>query len=194
MWGWWGGHGPTSYQQKNAQPPPPPPPPKKNNKMVHPLLQLNEAKWLRQNDVSRKIEPSVYQKSTAFHGNSRYGVTGTKSYGLLVCRKSLESVYSPGRQWVNTQPRWNGACDGNSELNTKKLYKFLNFKAGSHVNRSDRARGDCEMILALKFAFRLRRKKLRPRSNSLTCNRRFQLFFLSNFVHGHVTRENKSVD
>ena len=57
------------------------------------------------------------------------------------------------------------------------------------VNRSDR--GDCEMILALKFAFRLRRKKLRPRGNSLTCNRRFQLFF-SNFVHEHV-RENKSV-
>ena len=170
-----------------------PNPPPKKKKMVHPLLQLNEAKWLRQNDVSRKLWPSVYQKSTAFHGNSKYGVTGTKSYGLLVRRESLESVYSPGRQWVNTQPRWNGACDGNSELNTKKLYKFLNFKAGSHVNRSDRARGDCEMILALKFAFRLRRKKLRPRSNSLTCNRRFQLFFLSNFVHGHV-RENKSVD
>ena len=105
-----------------------PPPPKKNNKMVHPL-QLNKAKWLRQNDVSRKLEPSVYQKSSAFHGNSRYGVTGTKSYGLLVGRKSLESVYSPGRQWVNTQPRWNGACDGNSELNTRKLYKFSNFKA-----------------------------------------------------------------
>ena len=110
-----------SYQHKIATLPPPP------KKMVHPLLQLNEAKWLRQNDVSRKLWPSVYQKSTAFHGNSKYGVTGTKSYGLLVRRESLESVYSFGRQWVNTQPRWNGAWDGNSELHTKKLYKFSNF-------------------------------------------------------------------
>ena len=38
-----------SYQHKIAHPPPPP------QKMVHPLLQLNEAKWLRQNDVSRKL-------------------------------------------------------------------------------------------------------------------------------------------
>ena len=160
---------------------PTPPPPKKNNKMVHPLLQLNKAKWLRQNEVSRKLEPSVYQKSTAFHGNSRYGATGTKSYGLLVGRKSFESVYSPGRQWVNTQPRWNGACDGNSELHTRKLYKFSNFKARFSC-KSKRSRW-----LTLKFTFRLRRKKLRPRSNSLTFNRRFQLSFFSNFVHGHVS-------
>ena len=55
--------------------------------MVHPWLQLNEAKWLRQNDVSRKIEPSVYQKSTAFHGNFKYGVTGT--YSLWELEKLL---------------------------------------------------------------------------------------------------------
>ena len=159
--------------------------------MVHPLLQLNEAKWLRQNDVSRKLEPSVYQKSTAFHGNSRYRVTGTKSYGLLVCRKSLESVYSPGRQWVNTQPRWNGACDENSTLNTKKLYKFLNFKARFSC-KSKRSRWLWDDT-GTQVCVQIEKKKLRPRSNSLTCNRRFQLFFLSNFVHGHV-RENKSVD
>ena len=48
-------------------------------------------------------------------------------------------------------------------------------KPGSHVNRSDQ--GDSEMILALKFTFRLRRIKLRPRSNSFTRKRRFQLSF-----------------
>ena len=54
------------------------------------------------NDVFIKLEPSaasVYQNSTTFHGNSKYGVT--KSCGLFVCRKSLENVKSPGRQWVN---------------------------------------------------------------------------------------------
>ena len=59
---------------------------------IEPLLQLNEAKWLRQNDVSRKLEPSVYQNSTTFHGYSKYGVT--KSYGFFVCRKSLKNVKS----------------------------------------------------------------------------------------------------
>ena len=65
---------------------------------LQPLLQLNEANWLRQNDVSRKLEPSVFQNSTTFHGNCKYGVT--KSYGLFVRRKSLENVKSPGSQWV----------------------------------------------------------------------------------------------
>ena len=31
---------------------------------LQPLFQLNEAKWLGQNDVSRKLEPSLYQNNT----------------------------------------------------------------------------------------------------------------------------------
>ena len=67
---------------------------------LQPLLQLNEAKWLGQNDVSRKFEPSLYQNSITFHGNSKYGIT--KCYGLFVCEKPLENVKSPGRQWVKS--------------------------------------------------------------------------------------------
>ena len=87
----------TSYQPHIAQPPLPAPPPPQIK------WSIPDYSSTKQNDVSKNLEPSVYQKSTALHGNSKYELT--KSYGLLVCRKSLESVYSPGRQWVNTQPR-----------------------------------------------------------------------------------------
>ena len=52
-----------------------------------------------ENDVFKKLEPSVYQNSAAFLGNSKYEVT--KSYGLFVCRKSLENVKSPGHNFYN---------------------------------------------------------------------------------------------
>ena len=47
--------------------------------IFEPLLELNKAKRLRQNDVSRKREPSVFQNSSTFHGHPKCGVT--KSYG-----------------------------------------------------------------------------------------------------------------
>ena len=50
-----------------------------------PLLQFNEAKLLSQDDVSRKFEPSVFQNSSTFYCNPKYGVT--KSYGYIYIRK-----------------------------------------------------------------------------------------------------------
>ena len=63
---------------------------------LQPLLRLNEAKCSRENDVFKKLEPSVCQNSTLFHANSKYGVT--KSYGLFTCGKSLENVKNTGQE------------------------------------------------------------------------------------------------
>ena len=44
---------------------------------------------------------SLHQQNIiTFHSNPKYGFT--KSYGLFLCRKSLETVKSPGHQWVKT--------------------------------------------------------------------------------------------
>ena len=66
--------------------------------ILEPLLELNKAKRLRQDDVSRKLEPSVFQNSSTFHSNPKYGVT--KSCGSFICRKSLKNVKFLNCQWV----------------------------------------------------------------------------------------------
>ena len=56
-------------------------------------------KWLRQNNVFRKLEPSESWNSTTFHVNPKYGVT--KSYELFLSRKSLEPEKVSGVNGLN---------------------------------------------------------------------------------------------